>query len=524
MITCTGNQLARMAGIGAVCLIALVVASTSARAGDYVVAQCAPGLNAATEATFSSSSPHFKGLQDCSRNSPGVQIRHWLDSGETGTVNRRYGAWVWTAPAGTVISGGSARSRLENQDGIFGYLAVSPDVGDGVATENQNDGNQHLSAIPAGRWRYFVARLQCTAPNQGGRCVGAASAAHTFVKQVRLRLTDLAAPRVGIGGSLFDSGVRRGKQTLEVLAADQGAGIKSTRILVNGAQAGGEDLGTSCHPLPGGLTSSLSPCPKGIGRVYTLDTSVRPFKHGENKVEVCVFDYAQMGMPNFDCDSRQVLVDRLCPASPVGGGKKLKARFSKSGKRFARVRFGTPTMVRGHLGDGNGNPIVGAQVCIQTRVNMAGKKFRLLATTATNSDGHFSYKLKRGASRKIRVVYRDGGFQISRSLHLKVKAHSTLRANKHRTRPFKRVKFSGKIPGPHAAGRVVVLYGTVSGAKKKFLVRRAKTNAVGRWHASYTFTPVPVTTKFVFWAVVPHQNGYPYAQGRSAARYIRVRP
>ena len=53
------------------------------------------------------------------------------------------------------------------------------------------------------------------------------------------------------------------------LASDQGAGIKSTRITVNGIQAAGEDLGTSCHPLPGGLTSSLSPCPKGIGKSYS---------------------------------------------------------------------------------------------------------------------------------------------------------------------------------------------------------------------------------------------------------------
>jgi len=181
-------------------------------------------------------------------------------------------------------------------------------------------------------------------------------------------------------------------------------------------------------------------------------------------------------------------------------------------------------MIRGRLGDGQGNPIVGAQVCIQARTNMAGKKFKLLATTATNSDGHFSYKLKRGASRKIRVVYRDGSFQMSRSLRLKVRGTSTLRVSKHRTRPLKRVRFFGKIPGPHSAGRVVVVYGTVSGAKKRFLVRRAKTNSVGRWRAGYSFTPVPAKTKFVFWAVVPNQNGYPYSQGRSAARYIRVSP
>ncbi len=518
-----GSKLARMAGTGAVTLVTLILIGTPAKAGDYTMAQCAPRLNAGTEARFSSSSGHFKGMQDCSHNGPGVQIRHLLEANETGTADRRYGAWTWAAPAGAVISGGSIRSNLKSSAGIAGYLVVTPDTGDPVVTENQNDGSQHLSAIPAGRWRYFVARLQCLRSNTGNRCVGGTTA-HAYVKQVRLRLSDLSAPKLVIGGSLLDSGVKRGSQVLSLLASDEGAGIKSISVEVNDTKAASEDLGGSCYPLPGGLTARLSPCPKGIARHFTLDTSARPFRHGENKVQVCVFDYAQTGMPNFACDSRQVYVDRLCPSSPIGGGKKLKVRFTRSGKRFARVNFGTPSIVRGRLGDGHGNPIVGAQVCIQARVNTPNTKFKLLGTTATNADGTFVYKLKRGASRKIRVAYRDGTFQISRGLRLKVRAFSSLRASRHRTRPYKRVRFSGRIPGPHAAGRVVVLYGTVPGAKKRFLVSRAKTNALGRWHAAYTFVPVSAKTRFVFWAVIPNQNGYPYSQGRSAARYIQVRP
>lgn len=50
---------------------------------------------------------------------------------------------------------------------------------DDVATENQSDGKQHLSAIPVGQWRYFVARLQSVVPNKADRCVGASYAAST---------------------------------------------------------------------------------------------------------------------------------------------------------------------------------------------------------------------------------------------------------------------------------------------------------------------------------------------------------
>ncbi len=342
-----GGKLARMAGAGTTVLATLILFGASAWAGDYMVVQCAPGLNASTEASFSSTSKHFRGKQDCGRKSPGVQLRHHLDVTETGTVARRFGAWTWAAPLGTVISGGSARSRLENADGISGYLVVAPAVGKSAVTENQNDGKQHLSAIPAGSWRYFVARLQCTAPNKGNRCVGSASAAHAYVKQVRIRLSDLATPTLAVGGSILDGKVQRGRQSLGVIATDQGSGIRSMVVSVNGIRIAGDDLAASCHLLPTGQTTRLSPCPRTLGKSYSIDTALPPFKNGTNKVDICVSDHAQTGMANTACQSRDVVVDSLCPASTVGGGTRLHARFARSGKRLARLKFGGRTMIRG---------------------------------------------------------------------------------------------------------------------------------------------------------------------------------
>jgi hypothetical protein len=99
----------------------------------------------------------------------------------------------------------------------------------------------------------------------------------------------------------------------------------------------------------------------------------------------------------------------------------------------------------------------------------------------------------------------------------------TLHLSRHRTRVHKRIYFSGEIAGPNCALRVVVMRGTVPGAKRRFLVRRAKTDALCHYRAAYAFSPVPRTTRFVFNAVVPEQNGYPYVRGHSVPRYIRVR-
>jgi len=123
----------------------------------------------------------------------------------------------------------------------------------------------------------------------------------------------------------------------------------------------------------------------------------------------------------------------------------------------------------------------------------------------------------------LRVAYRFGAFQTSTDLLLHMRTRVTLHLSRHRTRVHKRIYFSGEVAGPSCALRVVVMRGTVPGAKRRFLVRRAKTDALCHYRAAYAFSPVSRTTRFVFNAVVPEQNGYPYVRGHSVPRYIRVR-
>jgi hypothetical protein len=453
-----------------------------------------------------------------------MEVVHHLAAGETGTVQGAFGAWVWQAPAGTYITGGSTFSRLSTEAGHHGYLAVSPDSGSGIAFENQNDDQGHEAGIPAGNWRYLVARLECTQPNEGNRCVGAAGGAHAFIKQVRIVLTDVSQPTLSTGGSMFSGGVLRGPQEIAVSAADQGAGLASVLISVNGKSATGDDLSGSCNPLPGELTTRMSPCPPGFGKTYALDTAAPPFQEGTNSVAVCAYDYSRVGTPNSICETHEVLVDNLCPGSPIGGGQTVSGAFAGNGKGERTLAFHRRGLIHGRLRDGAGNPISGAQVCIQGHTSIEGRPFHLIGTTTTNPNGGWSYKLHRGPSRTIRVGYRFGAFQTSVDLELHMRAKVTLHLGRHRARVNRKVYFSGEIAGPRAAKRVVVVRGTVPGAKRLFLVRRARTDALGHFRVGYAFSPVSGPTKFVFWAVVPEQNGYPYVRGRSVPRYIRVHP
>ncbi len=505
-------------------LLALAGTAGTAHAGSYIVAQCAPGLFAeAPDAGYSTTSTHFSHTIGCSTTAPGVQIGYFLPNGANGTAKARYGQWAWQAPPGTYITGGSSYSRLASDKGIAGYLAVTPDSGPSKATENQNDDKLHLSAIPAGQWRYFEERLECVAPTAPNGCLGQAGA-HAYLKQLRLELTDVSAPTFTLGGSMLSGAELRGPQTVSVQAADVGAGLQAVRVLVNGTAVAGDDLSGQCNVIGEGFTSRLSPCPHVFAKTYTLDTSQAPFNLGPNTVEVCVADYTQIGPANAPCESRTVTVDSLCPSSPIAGGAAVKAGFAESHKTSQVLRFGRSAVIQGRLLDSSGNGVAGAKVCVEAHDDLAEEGFGLLGTPSTDRTGAWTFRLPPGASRAVRVVYRAGASQIGSDLSLQVHAHPTLRLNRPVTRAHHKVIFTGKLPGPHADGRVVVITGTVPGAHRRFLVSRARTNATGRFRTRYVFSRVPVTTKFVFWAIVPKQNGYPYVPGISAHHYIRVRP
>jgi hypothetical protein len=516
------GRLARWTTASAVVLIFCFAGS--ARAGTYVVAQCSPNVNPdAADASYTASTTHFKPFVDCSASGPGLQIRHQLSTGETGTVQGAYGAWVWQAPSGTFITGGSTFSRLATEDGIHGYLAVSTDNGESVSYENQNDDQGHTSGIPPGNWRYLVARLQCTQPNEGNRCVGNAGGAHTYVKQARIQVTDVAPPTMALAGSMFSGAVLRGPQDIQLSASDQGSGIHSVQVAVNGKNAAGDDLSASCNPAPGNLTTRLVPCPTSFSKTYTLDTASGPFVEGSNSITVCVYDYAQTGTANSVCETKEVVVDNLCPGSTIGGGEKLAAGFG-NGKTERTLAFRKRALIRGKLRDGGGNPVSGATICVEGHTDLEGRPFHLIGTTTTNENGGWTFKLKHGPSRVIRIAYRAGSFQTTSDLVLHMRARSTFHINVHRTCVHRRIYFSGAVAGPQPAGRVVYVVGKVPGSKRTYPVREASTDALGHWRAAYAFTPVSRTTRFEFWVVVPKQAEYAYEKGHSVHRYIRVHP
>jgi len=213
-----------------------------------------------------------------------------------------------------------------------------------------------------------------------------------------------------------------------------------------------------------------------------------------------------------------------CPPLPFVDGAQPIAAFAHNGKTTRTVAYGRRSIITGRVVDSGGFGLPGEPICIEERARIPHWPYNVVGSTTTRADGSWSFKLPSGPSRSIRVDYGGDPELISTFLNLKVRAHATLHLRTHRTSPDRRVYFSGRIPGPLPGKRVVILRGTVPGAKRKYLVRRGRTDAFGRFRIGYAFSPVATRTRFVFWVVVPAQNGYPYGLGRSSKRFVRVRP
>lgn len=336
----------------------------------------------------------------------------------------------------------------------------------------------------------------------------------------------------GVGGSLVAGDVLRGPQGLQAQATDLGGGVRSLELKINGVAMPGTATGACsitavANPSYTGLVAtSPSPCPPSLSGSWDVDTTAPPFQNGQNTVQVCSSDLATIGAPNTSCSAPQtVVVDNTCTESAVAGGANLSAGFGSGGSDQLTVGFGTATEIAGRLTDGNGAPISGATVCMESQA--AGSQTvgsPTVATASTDSEGNFGLEVKPGANRQLLVGYRHGSFEIAKKLTLGTRAHPTINLSEHRIRGGKRVVISGRLPNPNPADHVLVLQGSSEHGHVWLTFKKVITGPQGEYSTMYRFTKPRKTTGFRVRVVAPEQAGYEYVTGTSKAARIKVRP
>ncbi len=481
----------------------------AAEAGTYVAVQCDAGHSiGAPDAVFTRTSDHYRADTACTGSGGGKLIRH---QGEV-TKGGRWGAWSWYPPPGTVFTQIAAQSHLAHDAGHKGNYTII----DGSGTVHYRwpregvfdavDWAAGTGAVAFSSW------LACHG-GAGGSC-GASSSAHNHVRRLWFTFRDSSAPTLALSGSLLEPGPRRGPQTVGGTAADLGGGVWRWRLYVNGASHATAEQ--PCDIIPGSAARSFVPCPATATRSFELDTETAPFRQGVNQVRLCATD---VGWPaNETCLSRTVVVDNGCGSSGSAAPRSIEAVFATGGAE-AVVPSDRRATVRGRI-DGGGDA---ARVCVFATVARHGETEYLEGHAGADGSGRFTYLLPRGPSRRLRLVHRHRSRMVEGELMLRVRARPRLKVGpRFRLRNGQLARFRGKLPGPHAAGRVVVLQARLGRRWQSF--KTARTRIEGRFRARYRFRETTGRRLYRFRAVVREQAGYPYLKGASPVRRVLVRP
>jgi hypothetical protein len=204
----------------------------------------------------------------------------------------------------------------------------------------------------------------------------------------------------------------------------------------------------------------------------------------------------------------------------VAGGTTLRAGFGPEGAGSLTVRSDRRAVVRGRLG-GVGE---GATICALTRTRAPGEPIVVAATATTGADGVYAIELPPGPSRDVYVHYADGDRVVARhGLSRRSIARPTLVARpNHGVRRGDRLHFTGRLPGPWCAERVVKVQAQI-GRRRWQVFRTDRSGPDCAFAARYKLRATRRARRYRFRALVPEQAGYPYEAGHSRTARVKVK-
>lgn len=488
-------------------IAALLIGAAAAEGGVYRVAQCHPGHDAGRgDFSFERTSRGYASSARCD-DGRGLVVRHEARQSR----GDRWGAWALEAPTGTELQGVRANVGGTSAAGHVPELLLGA-PGAGVPIGRATGGVHPV------RWSGTGASALSASLRCDRALCGRGAQARIDIRRIMLRLFDSAPPSVEPAGPLAGPATLRATQGLTPRVTDAGAGVRRVFVQVNDEPLAARRI--ECR-VRRRVASSVRPCPSTAAPSFAFDTTEAPFHQGRNRLRVCALDLAANRQGNRDCATRRVRIDNQCPVdgSPAGV---LRARLAGGG-RTRKVGYGRPARVVGSLTDAGGEGIPGAEVCVATRVSLRGAVERVVATPATHADGRFDLQLDPGPSREVRIAHWSDSARVAeRYLRLDVRSRPSLRVRPRRVlRNGERVRFAVRLHGPAAAGRRFHVKVRSGGGWHR--LRTETTNAAGRWRGSYRFHATTGRRTYRFRAFVPAQHGYPYADGWSRTRKVRVR-
>jgi hypothetical protein len=475
--------------------------------------------------------------------------------------------WVFTAPAGATIAGGSLVVSLTAPQGTAAVLTPANvyDAADVLINCQFNQpcggqlGGAELAvpvAISHPGGTQIFAEASCVGPGPGQDCAagGGANGVNSLiaVSQSNIELTAQTTPSASAFSGTLLAPNAVGVATLQFTASEPapGPGIETVKVLIDGAVAYSgipDGNGGKCAPIgtdAAGVAeyTSLTPC--ALSTSIALPIDVSDLADGEHHLTVAVTDAAgvtQKTEQTITTTNRTTVSAALAkgrPAAPgapgaAGGGGPCNASCDPHAilQPAAEASAKTPTVdyahsalaLSGRLLDHTGAGMAGAQVELRQRSTAAGAADSLVATATTTATGAWTFNVPPGPSRQLVVGYRahlgDPAFAAQLISNQAVLAAATLSAPR-RTRPGVRIFLRGQLAGGNipAGGEPVAV--EIHYGPRWRTIAVVRTNQAGRWRYGYTFALPPGSYRF---RSVPIAGpAYPFGPHASKSRSIEV--
>jgi hypothetical protein len=433
----------------------------------------------------------------------------------------------------------------------FGIEALNPATAGTAFSETNHSAFTNLSTPSV------TLKAWCVSACQGLPGVGG----DTFTKSVadfeayRLKtVVEDATPPQGSASGLDDGARIAALTRVQVDVTDVGGGVREVALRVDGRVADRVGTEGDCGDIDVSNSDPLEyarmqPCPSQ--RSVSLALAPTDVADGARHVvsvvatdaagQETVITTAQVGLAapmgyfvgsGFVNPDLNVVVPRRLNGTHGGAGH-VELSFVMEGGRSTRLIGGrvvgasAAPRISGRLTSVLGAPISGARLWRASAVSKGNWQISGAPLT-TSATGRVRGRLPaHSPSRDVRLVYfpySDSSENVtSVSRRLEVRASTTIRLDKARYRNGDTVSFSGRITAkPIVPRKSVYLQVVVRGRWRTFDTTRA--DSEGRWSLRYRFTATRRPTAYRFRAVIPVEQSFPWATGRSPAVRVLVTP
>jgi hypothetical protein len=534
-------------------VLLLALCTSSAWAGTWTLASCTQpdGQPAPTEGWSTSATgavgPYSGDTNTCAQ---GGELSA-VTSGEAPQGAYEGPEWVFTAPAGSTIAGGSITATLTSPHGQawLGTPSASYNSADMVANCQYNlacGQNGTLSGtFPithlGGTSLYAVA--VCVGPYEGATSCPATGGidAGVYVSGATIALANSATPAAsGFGGTLLSPNAQ-GTQELTFLASDPGGpGVYLVTAQIDGKTiySGTPDNNEGrCIPI-GGTGGTLmfdhsQPCRTSESVDLPINTTT--LANGQHTLKVAVEDAAKNASVVYDGTITTLQPSNNSLGALPGPGTSASASLARglgqpngiAASEGARLRLGQrirltrsfakrALRLSGRLVNAQGQPIGGAMLDLLQQTS-GSPGLKLIGHAKTSATGTFAASAPAGPSRTIEVAYRafssDGAYAATGRIIESVQAGVQLDISPRHTSSEGAITLTGRVLGPvPPQGVSVDLLVHYRGHWEPF--RTPRTDAAGRFTVVYQFEGA--RGRFPFRAEVPpSQADFSFVRGLS---------